>query len=192
MRLPQLPDVDLATLHQAWRMFFGAFLALALGVGLYLSFQPTEFDDPPPEVASADDEEEPAEPEPVDDEPADIEPDGEAEEEEAEDELTQEEADALIAAARDPEETSVQVLDAGGGSTATGDVADALAELGYDVVAVNSSRTDYSVTTVLYTAGNEAEADALNARDQRFAATAENERLSEDVDLHVVVGPDWQ
>src|SRR3712207_7722092 len=62
-----------------------------------------------------------------------------------------------IDAARDPEETTVQVLDAGGGSTATNDAADALREFGYDVVAINSSRIDYPTTTVLFTEGNDAE-----------------------------------
>lgn len=182
-----------------WRVWrrrvFGTALAAALAIGLFLSFRPTTFDDE--EVAS---EQEPTE-EPErdrgnksggngggknggnndDDEPAEEESEG----------LTAGEADELIADARDPDQTTVQVLDAGGGSDATASVQEALTELGYDVVAVNTSRLDYPTTTVLYTEGNDAEAEALRARDERFAEIEPNERLSTGVDIHVVVGPDW-
>lgn len=178
-----------------WRVWrrrvFGTALAAALVIGLFLSFRPTTFD--AEEVAG---EQEPTE------EPRrnrgdktggnrgnnnrDEEPDVEASEG-----PSAEEADELIADARDPDQTTVQVLDAGGGSDATGSVQEALTELGYDVVAVNTSRLDYPTTTVLYTEGNDAEAEALRARDERFAEIAPNERLSTGVDIHVVVGPDW-
>lgn len=186
--------IDRETVHAWWRRVFGGALVLALLLGLYLSFRPGGFEDLPPDLASddatqpPDQDEEP--PPPPDDEP-DGSDEGENEAEEQDEGLTEEEAQALIDAARDPSETSVQVLDAGGGSSAASDVAAVLADLGYDVVAINSSRVDYDVTTVLFTSGNEAEADALHARDDRFAATEPNERLSEGVDLHVVVGPDW-
>ena len=185
--------IDAETAHQWWRRAFGASLVLALVVGLFLSFRPGGFEDPPPDLASDDatqapaaEDEEPPPEEPEDEAPAEEEP-----EEEEDPGLTEEEAQELIDAARDPAATSVQVLDAGGGSTATADVADVLSELGYDVVAINPSRANYDVTTVLFTAGNEAEAEAVRARDGRFAETAPNERLSDGVDLHVVVGPDW-
>jgi hypothetical protein len=184
---------DREAVHRWWRRLFGAALIFALVFGLYVSFRPADFEDPPPDLASddatqrpSDVEEQPEQPAPGD------EGDDETEIEEEEDPgLTEEEAKALIDAARDPAETSVQVLDAGGGSSATRDVADVLADLGYDVVAINPSRVDYDVTTVLFTSGNDAEAEGLRARDERFAATSPNERLSEGVDLHVVVGPDW-
>jgi hypothetical protein len=189
-------SVDREALHQWWRRIFGASLILVLVAGLYLSFRPAGFEDAPPDLASDDATQEPAE---GDDAPAPEAPtddEGEVEEEAAEDEeeepaLTEEEIRELIDNAREPSATSVQVLDAGGGSSATSDVADVLSELGYDVVAINPSRVDYDVTTVLFTSGNEAEADALRARDDRFTSTAPNERLSEGVDLHVVVGSDW-
>ena len=168
-----------------WRRGFAAFLVLTLVVGLYLSFRPTTFEEEP-DVAGADESEKPRR-----QRPQEREPDDEESEIIVDEGLSDEEIDELIAAARDPEETTVQVLDAGGGSSATNEAADALREMGYDVVAINSSRTDYPTTTVLYTEGNEAEAEALPARDERFAETAPNERLSEGVDLHVVVGPDW-
>lgn len=174
-------------LWRVWRRrLFGGALAAALVIGLFLSFRPTTFESD--EVASQD--------EPTEGprrnggkkgggrtnaEPTEAASDG----------LTSAEADELIAAARAPEKTSVQVLDAGGGSTAASEVEEALLDLGYDVVAVNSSGTDYDVTTVLYTEGSDAEAEALRARDERFAEIAPNERLSDAVDIHVVVGPDW-
>ncbi len=180
-------------LWRVWRRrIFGALLASALVIGLFLSFRPGGFDG-----QEAVGEQEATEAPRADrnnnnnnnrrggndneDEPA----------EEATDGRTEAETEELIADARDPEETSVQVLDAGGGSTATSSVQDALSELGYDVVAVNASRIEYPVTTVLYTEGNDAEAEALRARDERFAEIAPNERLSDGVDIHVVVGPDW-
>lgn len=180
-----------------WRVIFASFLLAALGIGLYQSFRPADFDEPPrfaeeQEVTGANgvDEEEGDGDGGGDNEGEEADPADDGEE--AEDEgLTDDEREALIDAARDPAETSVQVLDAGSGSSAANDAAEVLRDLGYDVVAVNSARADYDVTTVLFTAGNEDEAAALNARDDRFAETAPNERLSEDVDLHVVVGPDW-
>lgn len=173
-----------------WRRGFAAFLVLTLVVGLYLSFRPTTFEEEP-EVVTAEETETPKkQPRPQVVEPDDEESEVVEDEDEDED-LSDDEIAELIDAARDPEATTVQVLDAGGGSTATNEAADILREMGYDVVAINSSRTDYPVTTVLYTEGNEAEAEALPARDERFAETAPNERLSEGVDLHVVVGPDW-
>ena len=174
-----------------WRRAFGGGLILVLVVGLFVSFRPAGFEDA---TRLADDDEPTEEPRERrterEREPDEAESD-EASEEPAEDTLSEEEIQELIDAARDPEETTVQVLDAGGGSTATNDVADALREFGYDVVAINTSRLDYPVTTVLFTEGNDAEAEALRARDDRFAEIGANERLSEGVDLHVVVAPDW-
>jgi hypothetical protein len=191
----RLREVDREAVHIWWRRLFGGALIFALLFGLYLSFRPADFEDPPPDLASDDATQAPADGEQQPAEPTEPAPDDEGEdgtEVETEDPgLTEEEKQELIDAARDPAETSVQVLDAGGGSTATSDVAEVLADLGYDVVAINPSRVDYDVTTVLFTSGNDAEAEGLRARDERFAATAPNERLSEGVDLHVVVGPDW-
>ena len=168
-----------------WRRGFAAFLAAALVLGLFLSFRPSGFDDSPDLATDAGRSERAQASEPVA-------PPSEAEPVEPDDDgLTPAQAQQLIDAARAPEETTVQVLDAGGGSDAANDAADALREFGYDVVAINSSRTDYPITTVLFTAGNEAEAQALPARDERFAEIGPNERLSDDVDIHVVVGADW-
>lgn len=171
-----------------WRRAFAGFLALALIVGLYLSFKPSGFSDEPELAGDAEPSETASEPEPEPAEPAASEPAAEPTENPG---LSPAEAEELIAAARPPEETSVQVLDAGGGSDAVNEAAEVLRELGYDVVAINPSRTEYDTTTVLYTDGNEAEAQALPAHDERFADVAPNERLSDGVDVHVVVGSDW-
>jgi hypothetical protein len=176
-----------------WRRLFGGFLLLTLVGGLWLSYRPAGFTDGPDVAAEDDEKSEPAK----DPGPIVIHSEGESEppddqaSEESDTTMTPEEAEAFIAAARDPAETSVQVLDAGGGSEATDEAADALREAGYDVVAVNTSRADYSVTTVLFTEGNKTEGQALRAREERVADIAPNDRLSDAVDLHVVVASDW-
>jgi hypothetical protein len=173
-----------------WRRGFAAFLGIALLVGLYVSYRPAGFS-AAPEV-STEATTEPAPPGEGDGETA-SEATSEAASEAVADEdaMTKAEAEAFIEKARDPEETSVQVLDAGGGATATAEAAEALRELGYDVVAVNSSRTDYTETTVLFTEGNRVAAMALRAREERVATAKPNERLSDAVDLHLVIAPDW-
>ncbi len=103
-----------------------------------------------------------------------------------------EDAEELIAAAREPSATTVQVLEAGGGQAATEAAAAHLRdELGYDVVFVTSARVDVTRTTVWFSQGNEDEARALRARDARVAVVEANQGLNEATDLHVLVGPDW-
>jgi hypothetical protein len=178
--------------HDWWRIGFGSFLALALLVGLYMSLwtgSPAEVSAPEPDPVAT----ETVEPE------ADLEadPDDEVAADEPEDEPTEEptlspeEVEELIEAARPPGETSVQVLDAGGGSAALSSVVDALREVGYRIVNVTSARGDAGTTTILYTSGSEDEAEAMRARDARFATVERNDRFSEGVDLHVLVGSDW-
>lgn len=98
----------------------------------------------------------------------------------------------ILAAAPPPEETTVQVLDGVGDSPQLEQLAAALEELGYAVVARNPSGTTYAVTTVLFTEGNEEAARALQDRDPRIVERLPNPGLSEQVDLHVVLGGDWQ
>jgi hypothetical protein len=178
--------------HDWWRIGFGSFLALALLVGLYMSLwtgSPAEVSAPEPDPVAT----ETVEPE------ADLEadPDDEVAADEPEDEPTEEptlspeEVEELIEAARPPGETSVQVLDAGGGSAALSSVVDALREVGYRIVNVTSARGDLGTTTILYTSGSEDEAEAMRARDGRFVTVEQNDRFSEGVDLHVLVGSDW-
>lgn len=87
---------------------------------------------------------------------------------------------------------SVQVLDTGAGREAALEVAELLESWGYDVVAVNDALCCRDVTTVLYSAGRDAEAAALAEREPRFAAVEETSRLDQSVDLHVAVGRDWE
>jgi hypothetical protein len=90
-----------------------------------------------------------------------------------------------------PSATTVQVLDGVGDRVRAQAAREVLTGLGYRVVALNPAGVDYDATTVLFTAGNEAAAEALRAADRRFGAVAANRNLSEQVMLHVVVGRDW-
>lgn len=97
----------------------------------------------------------------------------------------------LIALAKAPAETTVQVLEAGGGNASVDAVVSALEAIGYEVVAINDSSRDVTVTTVYFTEDNEPEAEGLRARDPRFQDVEPNQGLSEGVDIHVLVGPDF-
>lgn len=154
--------------------------------------EPAPTADPQPDESPAQREQPPAQ----DEEPPD--PDGGPDPEAGADPDTDAEADpdtdaeALLAAAPPPQETTVQVLDGVGDSPNLGQLVAALEDLGYVVVATNPASVDYAVTTVLYSANREAAARALQARDPRIAEIRPNPGLSEDVDLHVVLGADWQ
>jgi hypothetical protein len=101
-----------------------------------------------------------------------------------------EDPEELIAAAMEPSETTVQVLEAGGGMSATNAVAEHLGdELGYSVINITSARVDVTETTVWFTEGNEDEALALRAREPRVVVVEENQGLNEATNLHVLVGP---
>ena len=103
-----------------------------------------------------------------------------------------EDPEELIAAAREPDATTVQVLEAGGSMEATTAAADTLDELGYDIVSVTSARVDVTQTTVWFTDGNEDEALALRAREPRVVLVEPNQGLHDNIDLHLLVGPDWE
>jgi uncharacterized iron-regulated membrane protein len=185
------------------QVVFLSFLAFALVIGLYLSLftgSPAATRAPEPEEAGQEAQPEPAEPaeasEPA--EPGDAaSEDGAAQNEEAEEaaedaeEAEQGEDEDVLADAPEPSATTVQVLDAGGGRTALRAAAAALEDLGYDVVNTTDSRTDVSVTTVLYVGGDDTAARALRQRDGRFADVDANQAFSDAVDLHVLVGSDW-
>lgn len=98
----------------------------------------------------------------------------------------------FIARAKPPGETTVQVLDAGGGGAQVDAAISVLEQLGYQVIAVSPSSRDVTSTTVYFTAEAEAEAEALRARDPRFQQVEANRGLSEGVDIHVLVGPGFQ
>jgi hypothetical protein len=91
-----------------------------------------------------------------------------------------------------PEDTTIQVLDAGAGTQGIETVTDRLEELGYDIVAVNDATRDYDTTTVFFSDGQQDAAMALRARDARFSEIGPNPNLSEEVDLHIIAGRDWR
>ena len=89
----------------------------------------------------------------------------------------------------DPSDVTVQVLDtvgAGDGRDAL-EAAQVLRDLGYDVVAVFSTRRTTDTTVILATVGHSDEAEALRATDPRFAQVGPNDGFSREVDLHVLV-----
>ncbi|MEX0657702.1 MAG: helix-turn-helix domain-containing protein [Egibacteraceae bacterium] len=94
-------------------------------------------------------------------------------------------------AGRAPEDTRVQVLHGPEQAPVVDDVVATLEAMGYQVVRVSAARTAFPSTTVLYSEGWEPEAEALAARDARFAEVAANSAFSAEVHLHVGVGPDW-
>jgi hypothetical protein len=102
-----------------------------------------------------------------------------------------EDADIAPADEVDPAAVTVQVLDGGAGDERTEAAVAVLEELGYEIVAVNPARCCYERTTVLFSDGNEELAVDLTQRDERFVTTSPNPNLTEDVDIHVVVGQDW-
>jgi hypothetical protein len=91
----------------------------------------------------------------------------------------------------DPAEVTVQVLDGVGDPARADEVADVVSEAGYEVVAVNAAARDYDVTTVLFSEDREQEARALAEVDDRFAEVRPNPNLSQDIDVHGVVGRNW-
>jgi hypothetical protein len=164
--------------------------------------------DPPPEEDEPDEPEpadeepaeeaadEPAEPEPADEEPADEADEVDEVEEEPVDEAASDdeepEPEPEPAADRiDPASVTVQVLDgyrADGGAAAR-TVAATLRDGGYRVVAENPALA-YEVTTVLFTAGQEAAARQVAADLGAPEVREKPANLSDQVAVHVVVGSD--
>ena len=97
----------------------------------------------------------------------------------------------LIAAAKPPAETTVQVLDAGGGGARVDAAIGVLEQIGYQVVAISPSSRNVTQTTVYFTEGARAEAEGLRAREPRFQVVEGNQGLSEGVDIHVLVGTEF-
>lgn len=117
--------------------------------------------------------------------------DGEAAEETPQEEAPEEEDPASQV---DPGEISIQVLDAVGrdGGAAARATADELRSAGYNVVVINGASRSYSSTTVFWSEGQgpggRAVAATLGASEAR--RTPAEVRLSDSVDVHVVVGSD--
>jgi LytR cell envelope-related transcriptional attenuator len=86
---------------------------------------------------------------------------------------------------------TVQVLDAVGSGTQAEEAAQVLRDLGYEVVVVNPTPRRVEATTVMFSTGHEADAEALREADDRFAKIKPNADFNADVNLHVLVGPDF-
>ncbi len=117
-----------------------------------------------------------------------------AAEDEAADDEADEPAEEDPASQVDPGEISIQVLDAVGrdGGAAARATADELRSAGYNVVVINGSSRSYTVTTVFWSEGQgpggRAVAATLGTSEAR--RTPAEVRLSDSVDVHVVVGSD--
>lgn len=88
------------------------------------------------------------------------------------------------------EGVTVQVLNGTGAPAADDDMADRLARLGFEVIAIDGSSKEYPQTTVFWSLPEAQEAAERLARRFGWLAAAKPENLSTTVDLHVVVGLD--
>jgi hypothetical protein len=199
----------------------GAALVLLVAVGFYGIGQVGQDtgapvaadlpDEPEDEEAEEPEDEEAEEPEDVEapdepDEAEEPEPEEEAEEEAEESEEQDEpdeaegveepeedsgEPEPAPAAAYEPSEIVLQVLDGVGtdGGNAASQMAQRLRDGGYDVIAQNPALA-YEVTTVLWTSGNEDKARQVAAAIGAGDVRPQPGNLSESVDVHVVVGAD--
>jgi hypothetical protein len=104
--------------------------------------------------------------------------------------VTAEPTPAEITEAPDRDVT-VQVLYSGSSDDLGAEAAEALRELGYEVVAVNGTQHTRDATTVLFSPGYEDAAEQLRDRDGRFGLLEANDTFVESVSLHVIVGPDF-
>ena len=86
---------------------------------------------------------------------------------------------------------TVQVLEQVGAEAQAAEAAEVLRQLGYDVVAVNTTDRQVDTTTVLASAGYTEAAQQLQRTDERFGVITANDGFSEDVNLHVIVGADF-
>lgn len=86
---------------------------------------------------------------------------------------------------------TVQVLYSPATQSQAEEAAAVLREMGYDVVAVNSTHHTRDATTVLASPGHENAAEALRDSDGRFGVIEPNTIFNKDVHLHVIVGPDF-
>jgi len=97
----------------------------------------------------------------------------------------------VLPSARPPEETQIQLLHNGLTPAVLAEVTETLEALDYPVVAVNSARRPFRRTTVFFVDGWQPEAEALRARDSRFAAVAPNQDFAAEISLHIAIGADW-
>jgi LytR cell envelope-related transcriptional attenuator len=97
---------------------------------------------------------------------------------------------------RSPKGVTVQVLNGAFVPGLAHRVADRIRAAGYDVVAANTAFGTYTVSRVYYTDGHKADAEAFQARFPAFKtllpASQARAGLSPKVDLHVVIGRNYQ
>lgn len=86
---------------------------------------------------------------------------------------------------------TVQVLNGSGDPDLLDEVVGILEELGYEVVSTGRAARRYDETTVFWSAGHRDDAADLRQADARFIAVEPNERLDRTINLHVVIGADW-
>jgi hypothetical protein len=86
---------------------------------------------------------------------------------------------------------TVQVLNGSGDPDLLDEVVGILEDLGYEVVSTGRAARRYDETTVFWSAGHRDDAEDLRQADARFIAVEPNERLDRTIDLHVVIGADW-
>lgn len=87
---------------------------------------------------------------------------------------------------------TVQVLNGSGDADLLDEVVGVLEELGYEVVSTGRAARRYDETTVFWSAGHRDDAEDLRQADSRFIAVEPNERLDRTINLHVVIGADWE
>ncbi|MGI8774574.1 MAG: LytR C-terminal domain-containing protein [Actinomycetota bacterium] len=85
---------------------------------------------------------------------------------------------------------TVQVLNGTGVASADDDMANRLAGLGYEVIAVNGSNKEYQATTVFWSVPESQEAAERLAQRFGWVSGPKPSNLSATVKLHVVVGMD--
>lgn len=113
------------------------------------------------------------------------------------DEPTEEPSEATDAADEEdggddgPVLATVQVLNGSGDPDLLDEVVGILEDLGYEVVSTGPAARRYDETTVFWSAGHRGDATDLRESDARFSAVEPNERLDRTINLHVVIGADW-
>ena len=132
-----------------------------------------------------------AEAEPTPSESAEDEPDPEPDPEPSEEPSTEPSTEPFEPTI-DPSTVSVQVLDGDGveGRAETEAVAERLREAGYNVVVVNDASRTYEETTVFWTAGFETQGREMAQLFGFPEAAPKVDNLSDQVQVHLVVGAD--
>ncbi len=85
---------------------------------------------------------------------------------------------------------TVQVLNGTPDDAVDERVADELAQMGFEIIAIQDSSRTYSETTVFYSNPESEESATALAEQEGWVVEPKPENLSSDVDIHVVVGVD--